>query len=160
MEIRTIYELFGCGEKALLGYREGSSMRRDFSTNADEAHNATLRQQIGHLPIELVRLLATLIDVAQDKRVAASTVHEVERNVERVDVAIVRVVNQCQPALSLLHLKTHRYRLQPRHSLSQFLGVSVPDKECHYRADDGVLDRGIVDEGYLVASLTHLYIYR
>ena len=67
-----------------------------------------------------------MVYVAQDECALASlmvgaAVHEVESNVERVDVRVVRVVDERASVLSLFHLQAHSYRFQILHALSQKL---------------------------------------
>ena len=73
-------------------------------------------------------------------------VHEVEGDVERVDVRVVRVVYQCTTVLSLFHLHSHGHRFQISHALG-YLRIVEPKQACHSGAGHGIVQRGIIDEG-------------
>ena len=135
----------------------------EFWSDTDELHHATLASQVAHLLIESLRRQTALIDVAQYQRMATATmvwtaVHEVEGDVERIDIAVVAVVDKGATMLSHLHFQSHRHRFQFCHALVDILGRNT-ELRSHHGTDDGVLDRCIIDEwnGEAV-NLTFIYI--
>ena len=135
----------------------------EFRTDTDELHHATLASQIAYFLIKSLWRKTALIDVAQYQRMATATmvrttVHEVEGDVERIDVAVVAVVDEGATMLSHLHFQSHRHRFQFCHALVDVLGRNT-ELQSHHGTDDGVLDRCIIDErdGEAV-HLTFIYI--
>ena len=129
---------------------------------ADKLLHATLLCQAAHLAIEVGRVHAALLYVAEDERAATvlvvgTAVHEVEGYVERIDVGVVRVVDERAAMTALFHLKAHGYRLKLGHATLQHVGAHAKAQR-HDSGDDGVLDAGIVDERNGVAAL-HIIIY-
>ena len=87
-----------------------------------------------------------------------TTVHEVERNSQGVDVRVIRVVDQCTAVLTLLHLQSHGHRLQLRHPLSQLLDGHTQLQGSN-GTSNGIVDRSLIDERNLVRALyTFIYI--
>ena len=87
-----------------------------------------------------------------------TAVHEVESNVERVDVRVVRVVDECASVLSFLHFQTHCYRFQILHALGQKL-ARESEVQCNDSCSDRVAHRSIVYERQIVfALITIIYI--
>ena len=79
------------GEEEFLGKLYLVGMGGEHRAYADELHHAALAGQVAHFLVEPFGLVAALEDVAQDERaptalVVGSPVHEVEGDVERVDV--------------------------------------------------------------------------
>ena len=83
------------------------------------------------------------------------SVQEVEGNVERVDVRVIRVVHKDTPSLSLLHLQTHGNRFQRRHTLSQLFRCHSKIQRCG-GAGDTVLYRGLITEGNIESPVLAL----
>ena len=108
-------------EELLVGHLDLVGLRREFRTDTYKLLDATLHDQFAHLGIECLGRSARLEDIAENQRLLGSltTVHEVESNVERVDVTIIRVVDQQATTLAFLHFQSHRYRLQTRHAFGQ-----------------------------------------
>ena len=136
----------------------------DNLTDTDELHHAALAGQVADLVIEFSWLLPALEDVAEDERTTAAfmvgtAIHEVKRDVERVDIRVVRVVDQCTAVAAFLHLQTHGNRLQLLHTFGKLL-CGYAHMQGHSGADDGVGDRRIVDErnGIAVFLTTLIYI--
>ena len=162
LEDRAGEEILRSGEKVFFGYEESAGVRRKLLADADELVDATLHAEVVHLSVKFLRLLTTLVDVAQyqrplDSRLLA-TVHEVESDVQRIDVGIVGVVDERTAVLSLLHLKAHGNRLQEGHPLCQLAGRESQVQRSD-RTDDAVLDTGFVDEGDgVLPGRTFIYI--
>ena len=77
--------------------------------------------------IQILCRLSTLEDIAQYQGMSAAfmvgtAAHEIERDVERVDIRVVAVVDKGAAMLSLLHLQSHGDRLEQCHALVEFLG--------------------------------------
>ena len=87
-----------------------------------------------------------------------TTIHEVESNVKRIDVAVVTVVDKSTSVLSHLHFQSHSHRFEFRHTLINILSRDS-ELRSHHSADDRVLDRSIIDEwdGETI-HLTFIYI--
>ena len=131
-------------------------LSRDVGAYAYELVHTALCGQLAHFGIEPLRTLAALVDVAQYERAAApvvvgAAVHEVEGDVERVDVGVVGVVYERAAALPLLHLKAHGHRLQGLHACCEGFGLH-PEAECHTGAGKRAAERGVVDERQAVAA--------
>ena len=75
-----------------------------------------------------------------------TALHKVEGDVEGVDIAVVRVVDENTAMLSLLHLQPHGDRLQMRHPLRKLCRCQS-QTEGNGGTGDGVLDTSLVDEG-------------
>ena len=87
-----------------------------------------------------------------------TTIHEVESNVKRIDVAVVTVVDKSTSVLSHLHFQSHSHRLEFRHTLINILSRDS-ELRSHHSADDRVLDRSIIDEwDRETIHLTFIYI--
>ena len=130
----TLQELLHVVEEPLLTYLYLRCLTGYLWADTDKTVYAALQNQVGHLTIELRGRLTRLVDITQNQGlldlrierrglrfILNSTVHEVEGDVEGVDIAVVRVVDEGQTTLSLLHLQTHGDRLQLRHPLGNLL---------------------------------------
>ena len=71
--------------------------------------------------------------------------HEIERNVERLQVGVVAIVDERTTIAAFLYLKAHGNRLKALHTLVESIGFH-PQMECHDGTGDGILDGSIVDE--------------
>ena len=150
-------------EEELFGHLYHVGMIHNLRTDTYNLVHTTLHAEFRHLLIELLKWFASLVYVAQNECALASlmvrtAVHEVESNVERVDVRVVRVVDKCASVLSFLHFQTHCYRFQILHALCQKLAreseVQCNDSSC-YR----VAHRSLVNERQVVfAFFTIIYI--
>ena len=101
-------------------------MLHNLRTDAYYLLNAALHTEVGYFLVEHVERFARLVDVAEYERALASLVvgaaaHEVERYVERVDVRVVRVVDERAALLTLFHFEAHRHRFERRHALGKML---------------------------------------
>ena len=84
--------------------------------------------------------------------------HEVERNVERIDIAVVGVVDEDATVLALFHLKAHGDRLQVTHA-GGYLVRSESQAEGNHEGRDGIVDRSLIDERNLILMrLALIYI--
>ena len=148
------------GVELLVSDLDPVGLGREFRANADELADTSLQAEVGHLGIERLRRGACLKDVAEHKRLVQALpyrrilapLHEVEGDVEGVDVAVVGVVDEDAAALALLHLESHGDGFEAGHPLCQ-LCRRQPQVQGHSRTGDGVLDAGLVDEGYRIAVL-------
>ena len=138
-------------------------MLHNLRTDAYYLLNAALHTEVGYFLVEHVERFAGLVDVAEYERALASlmvgaAVHEVERNVERVDVRVVRVVDQRAALLTLFHFEAHRYRLERRHALCEMLARESEMQRYDSRRY-GVAHRRLVDERqHVLACLVVIYI--
>ena len=102
-------EMGHTGEELLIGNLNLISLRHQFGTDTDELLDATLHGEVAHLGIERFWGRTRLEHITEDERLfqhplRLTTVHEVEGDIERVDVTVIRVVDQQATALSFLHL--------------------------------------------------------
>ena len=119
--------------------------------------------EVRHLAIEFHRRLTALIDITQYqglgglRSILNSAVHEVQGNVERVDIAVIRVVDECQSTLSLLYLQAHGDRFQMSHPPGNLFGRQS-QVECHSGTGNRVLDTCLINIGEFIAPF-HTFIY-
>ena len=124
----TMDEVFDGRVKLLLGQLgEGGMVGGNGCTDTDKALHATLADEGGHLCVEGVFVLAALENIAEDERALATLVvgaatHEVEGNVEGVDVGVVGVVDERAAVVAFLHLQTHGNWLKVGHTVGKLLG--------------------------------------
>ena len=124
----TMDEVFDGRVKLLLGQLgEGGMVGGNGRTDTDKALHATLADEGGHLCVEGVFVLAALENIAEDERALATLVvgaatHEVEGNVEGVDVGVVRVVDERAAVVAFLHLQAHGDWLKVGHTVGKLLG--------------------------------------
>ena len=124
----TMDEVFDGRVKLLLGQLgEGGMVGGNGRTDTDKALHATLADEGGHLCVEGVFVLAALENIAEDERALATLVvgaatHEVEGNVEGVDVGVVGVVDERAAVVAFLHLQTHGNWLKVGHTVGKLLG--------------------------------------
>ena len=122
----------------------------DDGADADELLHATLLSETAHLAVEVSGGHATLLDIAEDKCAATTlmvgtTVHEVEGDVERVDVGVVRVVDESAAVATFLDLETHGDGLKFAHALTELVGIDT-EAQGNDGGDDSILNAGVVDE--------------
>ena len=98
-------------------------MRTDAGSDTYQLVDAAFLAKVVDFAIEVGISHAALVDVAeyQCTLVAGATRHEVEGNIQRVDIAVVGVVNKLTTMLAFLHLQAHGDRFQLSHALSQLL---------------------------------------
>ena len=124
----TMDEVFDGRVKLLLGQLgEGGMVGGNGRTDTDKALHATLADEGGHQCVEGVFVLAALENIAEDERALATLVvgaatHEVEGNVEGVDVGVVGVVDERAAVVAFLHLQTHGNWLKVGHTVGKLLG--------------------------------------
>jgi len=154
---------FNALKEELLCYLYFVGIFTDHLSDANELHHTTLTRQVTDLVIEFRRLFSALEDVAKDECattafVVGPTVHEVERDIQRIDIGVIGVIDQCTSVAAFLHLQAHGDRLQLLHALSELLGRDT-DMQCYSSADDGVRDRRVVDERNRIAAFLTTFIY-
>ena len=118
-------QLVGSGKEMLGRKCEDTFLCADMRAYSQQMTNATLHTETVDLAVEVVVGHSTLIDITKDKDTSlreGSACHKVERNIEGIDIAVVRVVDENTAMLSLLHLQTHCYWFQQRHTFSQLVG--------------------------------------
>ena len=86
-----------------------------------------------------------------------TAVHEVEGDIERIDITVVAVVDQRTSVLSYLHLQSHCHRFELCHALVDIFSRKT-EFRCHDGRDDGILYRCIVDERDR-ETVFHTFIY-
>ena len=159
----TLHKIIHIGKEPLLTNLYLCSLTGNLRSDTYEPVDTTLGYQFRHLTIQLSRRLTRLIDITQNQRLTfpflfRTTVHEVQCNIQGVHVTVIRVINQRQSALSLLHFQSHGDRLQLWHTFGQFLGCQ-PQRQRHRSTSDGVLDTGLIDKRDIIAALyTFIYI--
>jgi len=121
-------ELLHILEEELFMYLNLVLFTAEFRTNTDKLHYATLSSQVAYLFVESIWSHAALVDVAQDESMATTTmvrttVHEVESDVEGIDIAIVAIIDQGTTMLSHLHFQSHSHWFEHRHTLVDILGI-------------------------------------
>ena len=146
-------EIVGGGKERRTLDGERRTLGRDAGAYSDEGVDAALLAQRVHLAVQLLVGHAALEDVAQYERAADSlaAAHEVEGDVERVDVRVVRVVDERAAVLAFLHLQSHGHGLQMGHALGQLVGGDA-QIERHGGAGKRALQRGFVEEGDFAAT--------
>ena len=126
----------------LLSYKSGA--------NADKLLYTTLLYQCCHVGIKLLFGFATLINVAQDKCALAAVlvgtaVHKVECDVERINIGVVRIVDERAAVLPFFHFKAHCDRFERCHTLRQHIGQNAK-VQCNDSAGDAVAHTCLIDE--------------
>lgn len=151
-------------EKSFIGYRNLLTLSTDFRAYTNKLHHTALSCQVAHLLIKGSGLLAALENVAQDKCVPASlvvgaTVHEVECDVERVDVGVVGVVDKRATMLPLFHLQAHGHLLYALHAPVEFVRRDT-NAQRHNGANDGITNGSVINErdGIPIFLATFIYI--
>ena len=158
----ALQECFRRGEETFLHIEERVG-RRDFRSHADEALHAAARHHLRHLPVEFIGGQSRLEEVREDERFLfplhfRAAVHEVQGNVERGHVGVVRVVDDRAVAHPLNHLEAHGHRLQALHAPCDFPGRQL-EIEADGEAVDAVADRRLVGEGDFEGPFLLLIIY-
>ena len=154
------------GEEVLIGYLYLVGLSHKFLSDANELGDTPLDAEVAHLSIESLWRRARLENIAEDEGLlrGLTTLHEVEGDVEGVDVTIVGVVDEDTAALTFLHLEAHGDGLKTGHTLGQLLRTESK-MQSDRRTGDGILDRSLVDERNLkgmlltlpnIANLRHL----
>ena len=158
--VRLANEFVGGVEEVAL-HLEVSGTRHNLVAHTYYLFYATAFGHVCHPGIQCPGCFAALQYVAQDESVASvayvgAPAHEVECYVERVDIGVVGVVDECAPVDSVLHFESHGHRFECRHALAYLFDVNVDifsEAEACSQTDDRVLDGCIVDEWYGVLSL-------
>ena len=139
----------------------------DMRTYADEFGDTTFQTEGMDLCIEVGIVAACLVDIAEDERAVISgkpldrmraARHEVKGDIEGIDVAIVRVVDEQAAMLTFLDFQTHRYWFKVGHALSQLLGSNAEVKR-YCRTGERALQRCLVEERQLIVrARSFIYI--
>ena len=153
-------EMIHVGKELLVGNLDSVSLCREFRTDANKLVDTTLHRQVAHLSIEFIGGRTGLEDITEDQRLRQTacrltTLHEIEGNIKRVDITIVRVVDEQTTALSFLDLQTHGNRFEFGHAVGQLAGCQS-DAQCYGRTGDCIFDRSLVDERNRIGILLTL----
>ena len=124
----------------------------DFLAYSDDLLYASAACHESDATVERTRKLAALEDVADDECAClllrvGTTLHEVECDVERMDVGIVAVVDKCATVASIFHFEAHGYGFEMLHALADVVDWQM-ETHASGETSDGILDGGIVDERY------------
>ena len=139
-------------EERLIGDLDTVCLCGEFRADANELFNTTLHGEFAHLGIEGLGRGSRLEDIAENERLLQTsppyltTVHEVEGDIEGVDIRVIRVVDEHTTALAFLHLKAHGHRFKFWHTVSQ-LSRCQSQMQGDGRTGDGILDGRLIDEG-------------
>ena len=160
MKDGTGKEIFGSSEKVFLTHQESAGLCTDVRAYTNQFLYTSFCAEGIDLSIEVLIRHAALEDITKNERITTcrTTLHEVESYIERVDVAIVRVIDKCAAALTLFHLQSHGDGFKGGHAIGQFVG-SQSQIQCYCSTDDTILRAGIVDERDGIGTLcTFIYI--
>ena len=131
----TLQKCLSSRKERLLLYRKGCCRGRDIRTDAYQTANATLDTQSIHLTIQFFCVPSALGDVTEYQTTTTlglAARHEVKGDVQRIDVTIIRVVDQLTAMAALFYLKTHSHRFQQRHALRQLFSRQAKGKSGGY----------------------------
>ena len=106
----TAKEMLYIGKEAFIGNTYTVCLCGQFRTDTDEFLDTAFQSKITHLGIETLRRCTGLEDITEYQSaflVLFTTLHKVERDIERIDIAVIGVVNQYTTTLALLHFQTH-----------------------------------------------------
>ena len=150
-------------KKKVSGRRAEWAERADSSADGDELVYTPAGYHVGYLACQLSGGESTLVYIAQYERAATPLVvrpalHEVERYVERGEVRVVGIVDECAAVAALFHLKAQGNRLKECHTLRQEPWCQ-PEMEGGDGARYGVLNRRFADERQGVTPLLRAFIY-
>ena len=153
-------EMIHVGKELLVGDLDSISLCREFRTDANKLVDTTLDGQVAHLSIEFIGGRTSLEDITEDQCLRQTacrltTLHEIEGNIKRVDITIVRVVDEQTTALTFLYLQTHGNRFEFGHAIGQLAGCQS-DAQCYGRTGDCIFDRSLVNEGNRIGILLTL----
>ena len=111
-------------KEGFIGYLNLIGLSREFRTNTNELVDATFHSQLAYLGIEGLRGRTRLEDIAQHERLlgSLSTIHEVKGDIERIDIRIIRVIDEHATTLSLFYFQSHGHRLKLGHTSGYLAG--------------------------------------
>ena len=141
----TTGKLSHAGIEIFFGYLDALGLSRNSLADTNELLDAPLFAEFRHFTIELFVGHSALLDVAQDEGLARtaecarSAAHEVECDVERMNVGVIGIVDERQTILSFLHLEAHGHWLELTHALGKHVGGHAK-MQGHDGADNGVVD--------------------
>ena len=156
MEHLAMDELLDALEEITLYSCEPLLLFVEDRADAYELRDSTRVDKFGHFGIKVFRGETTLLDVAQYEcerllccltgmSVRGAALHEIECNVERLQVGIITIVDECAAITTLFHLKTHSNGLQLLHALIEVVWTNA--KMQGYKGTDyGILNRSIVNK--------------
>ena len=126
-------------------------LRVDTWSDGDEMLDATLDTKAIDLAVEVVVAHAALVDVAENQRALGflATSHKVEGDIERIDVGIIRVVDEDTAVLPFLHFQSHGNRFEVRHTLAELFG-SDTQVQCCGSNRQRTLHRSLINERQLI----------
>ena len=134
-------EMLDISKELLISYLDLIGLSSEFRSNTNELGDASLNSQLADLSVELGRRYTCLENIAQYERalLSLSTLHEIEGDIERVDIRVVRVVDKYASTLPLFYLQSHGNRLKLWHTVGQFRRrqSKVQSNSC---TGDGVLN--------------------
>ena len=134
----------------MLFHLEARRSLTDFCTYSDDSIHSMCLDQIGHLTIEELTALPSFQQVGQDKGTLSThffraSGHEVQSNVERGQIGVITIINECAVVLALFYLQAHGYRFKQCHPSGNFFG-RYHHIESHGKAMKGIFHRRIVYE--------------
>ena len=110
----AVNELIDCVKKEFLRQLNLFRLRTKLRPDTDEFLYVALQSEIRNLFIQLSGSLSALVNIAQNESVSApfmvgAAVHKVECDIQRVDIRVVRVVDQRASVLPFFHFQAHCY---------------------------------------------------
>ena len=79
-------------------------------------------------------------------------IHEVESDVQRIDIRIITIVDQRATSYSLFDLQTHCHRFKVSHPLGYNI-LRQMEIQTNSKAMDRILDRSIVHKRYIKTAV-------
>ena len=150
------HKLFHTREESFISNLNIIGMRHDGRTDTYQTVDAALLTEVAYLTIEFCLIHTHLLDITENQGATApfvvrAAIHEIEGNIQRVDIRIVRVVDQRTATNTLLHFQAHGNRFQLRHTGIQILGTHT-QIERYSRTSERALNRRLVDKGQMVGA--------
>ena len=115
-ELRRMDKLIGSQIERLL-HVEHTGVLFQVTTDTDQSIYPLATHQIRHFLVKRLRQCARLQNIRKDQGGLhvlphATTLLEIERNIQRIDVGIIGIIDQQAVVDALLHVETHIDRLQ------------------------------------------------
>jgi len=150
-------------ETPFLANSDHIAMLANFRSDTDKFLHSTLYSQVANFTVKLCGIFPTLENIAQYQRAAASlmiwpTVHKVERDVKRIEIRIVGIIDERASMPSFLNLQSHGNRFQLHHPLVELVGLHA-QLQCHNSRYNGIGDTCVVDERNAIPALFATFIY-
>ncbi len=127
---------------------EQRGMAEYLFADADQLRYAVRANELRHAGIQLVRRQSALVDVREDQyliAVSARCRQVLQRDFERVDIRVVRVVDDFATVYAVLELEPHGDALQPGQPLPDRLRVEA-QRAVQRERERGVRARGRIVE--------------